>query len=142
MPTRTVTAASIGYVAGKLDNGRPDLRNAVRGETVELTDAEADRLDKLGATADPDEVEPFAEEGASLADLTDEELAALGADDVVDGLAALAGTVSADGDDVDLEARDRFVAQLERVDGIEAARDKRRVTVDRAIGGYREALEA
>lgn len=149
--TRTVTASTIGYVRGTGQDGRPLFGNARAGETVELSAEEADRLEGLGAVADPD-AEPAAEDvdPADL-ELTDEELAALGVDGTVDHLASLAllaGTVNGDGGEADVEARDRFVAELDRVDALEAERvdaegaPKPRKGVTDAVAGYRMALEA
>jgi hypothetical protein len=54
MPTRTVVFDRIAYNAGKDDAGNAIIGDAAKGDTVELSDAEAKRLDALGATVSGD----------------------------------------------------------------------------------------
>lgn len=131
MVDRTVLFDAISYQRGDNPDGSPAFGTANRGDTVELTKAEAKRLDELGATADPDSAEAQeAEEGtepAPFEPVDDEQLRELSVDGVTDYLRQV--------------PEDQLAVELDRVDAAEEARGegKRRKGVDDLLADYQAA---
>lgn len=124
MPKRTVLMDSVGYVE-TLDDGSTAHRYAFRGDEVELSDAEAQRLGELGAVGSEEdlveleeqETTPPAEAGGNV---TDETLAAMGVEDLSAHLTQNPGDV-------------------DRVDALEQDRDKPRKGVLELVESVRQA---
>jgi hypothetical protein len=127
MPKRTVLFDSYNWLTPiEGQPGKSDFNSATRGQVIDVTQAEADRGEALGALGDAGELAILdAEAASSEGGLPDD--AVLEAYNVDDLLAYLS----------------QHPADVDRVEALEAKRGaKARVTVTRAITSTRELLAA